>query len=293
MSAETSEKYILTAKELHLGFIKETFRAGAVIELDNARGRLVIDGRKFDDIRDLDILKRQAAKFPERAFIVPFSEEVLEEVRNGISPVEQSPKKPRPGEDMEIVQSDEDSHAVIDIRKTQVARNKAEEREEHKRIVKSGKLEIIKGDESVEERIASLKDKNDPASIAERARLKQSRATMPVVKDDSLGMGVSSKTVAMNAGQILPDRKAIEARTEDAKALADARKRQAEVKRKATVDEDSEMAEATGADLTERPVTKRDLQELRQVIGGSTATGFVTWLAMHASRMELGQNWQR
>ena len=67
-----SEKFILT-RTLHLGFVKDTFRAGAVIEHDEDRGVLIIDGRKFDDTRDLDILLRHD-------WIVPYDEEVLEKM---------------------------------------------------------------------------------------------------------------------------------------------------------------------------------------------------------------------
>jgi hypothetical protein len=80
---------------------------------------------------------------------------------------------------------------------------------------------------------------------------------MPVVQDDSLGMGVSSKTMAMNAGQVLPNRDAVEARSEEARAIADARKKESETKRKQTVSEDEDIAKATDSDLTARPVTER------------------------------------
>ena len=72
------ESYILTPRELHFGHIKETFGKGAVITVDRERRMLIIDGRKFDDTRDLDVLIRQAAKFPDKPWIVPYSEENLE-----------------------------------------------------------------------------------------------------------------------------------------------------------------------------------------------------------------------
>lgn len=250
-----TEKYILTQKELHLGYIKETFRAGAVIELAN--GRLVIDGRKFDDTRDLEILKRQAVKFPDSPWIIPYSEESLFEVVSGI-PVERNPIKPKPGENMEVVQSDEDSHEVIDISSTQVSKRKAEAKETSKDKIKSNKLEIIRGDESVEDRIAALKDKNDPSSIAERARLKAAGVKMHVVQDDSLGSGLGQKTISMNAGQVLPSREEVEARTEAIKARAEARKQEVSMNRKAAVKtEDEQIAGAIDAELTVRPVTNR------------------------------------
>lgn len=265
----TSEKYILATKELHFGHIKETFRAGAVIEVDSVKGKLVIDGRRFDDVRDLDILKRQAVKNPLKSWIVPFSEEALEDIRSGIT-APRTAKKTKPGENMEVVKSDEDSHDDIDISGTQVSKRKAEAKDFHKKDVKSNKMEIIRGDETVEERIASLKGKNDAASIGERARLKAQGVKMPVVQDDSLGMGVSPKTMAMNAGQVLPSREAVEARTEDIKALAEARKKEAEMKRKVVASEDEEIAGATDSDLTVRPVTSRTEPEVDTPVAVAT-----------------------
>ena len=78
----STEKYILAEKELHLGYIKETFHAGAVIEVVN--GRIVIDGRKFDDVRDLDILKRRAAKFPDKPWIVRLRRRLPEKLQRRI-----------------------------------------------------------------------------------------------------------------------------------------------------------------------------------------------------------------
>jgi len=228
-----SEKFILT-KTLHLGFVKDTFRAGAVIEHDEDKGRLVIDGRRFDDTRDLDILQRHG-------WIVPYDEEVLAEFRQAKSePVVH--EKPKPIEGMKVVQSDEDLMPdPIDIRDTQVskrnqeakeaARNKAKQRSENRQ------MEIIKGDETVEERLASLKDKTDINSISERVRLKRQKAAMPVVKDDSLGAGVGRSEIPLNAGQNLPSREEAEAKKAGAQAAADARKKQVEKTReKAGVD---------------------------------------------------------
>jgi hypothetical protein len=229
-----SEKFILTVKEMHLGYVKETFRAGAVIELDEVNKRIIIDGRKFEDTRDLDVLKRQAERDPAHAWIIPYSEEALAIVREARSPKVEAPKKPRPGEGMPIVKSDEDLTESIDIRATQISKRNNEAKEAARNKPKNQKMEIIKGDETVEERLAALKDKTDINSIAERVRLKQSGPKMPIVKDDSLGSGVSSKVSALNAGQPLPSRESVEAKTEEARLLADARKKEVEAKRKTT-----------------------------------------------------------
>ena len=225
-----TEKFILTVKEMHLGFVKETFRAGAVIELDDVNKRVIIDGRKFEDTRDLDVLKRQAIKNPDNAWMIPYSEEALEAIRG--RPVRATPTKPRPGEGMQVVKSDEDLNEPIDIRDTQVSRKNNEAKEAARNKPKSDKLEVIRGDETVQERLAALKDKTDINSMAERVRLKQAGAKMNIVRDDSLGMGVSSKAPAMNAGQRLPSREAVEANAEETRLMAEARKKEIESNRK-------------------------------------------------------------
>ena len=245
-----SEKFILTVKELHFGFIKETFGVGTVIEHDEANKRLIIDGRKFDDVRDLDILKRQAIRNPDKPWIIPFSDENLQQVL-AMRPVRaEAPKKPRPGENMKIVKSDSDLTEPIDIRDTQISKRNNEAKEAARQRVKSDKLEVIRGDESVEERIARLKDKTDINSIAERTRLKAAQpAKMPVVQDDSLGVSISRTAIPMNAGQVLPSRETIEANTEEVRAIAESRKKAAESKRQTTdVESESVLSEAVSSE---------------------------------------------
>ncbi len=229
-----SEKYILTVKAgMHFGYIKETFHAGSVIEFDDVNKKLIIDGRKFDDTRDLDIMKRQALKFPQNPWIVPFSEELMEEIREN-KPVVVETQKPRPGENMQIIKSDSDLNEPIDISSTQVSKINNAAKEAARNKVKQEGMPIIRGDESVEDRLASLKDKTDINSMAERVRLKQSAAKMTIVHDDSLGAGVSRTATPLNAGQSLPSREVVDAKSEETRLLADARKREIEARRKAS-----------------------------------------------------------
>jgi len=239
------EKWVLNRKELHLGFIKETFRAGAVIEVDEARRCMVVDGRRFPDMRDLEVLRRQAANNPEDPWILPYSEEAVEFAKASVPQTAQPRRQLRPDQKLQVVKSDEDlMEKDIDISDTQVSRKSREAKEAARAAHKAGKgekLEVIRGDESVEERIASLKGKNDIASMAERVRLKASgSARMPVTKDDSLGSAGGSKAMALNAGQVIPSRAQVEARTPDAKAKADARKREAEARRRQAAQEAGE-----------------------------------------------------
>jgi hypothetical protein len=250
-----NDKFILTVRELHLGNIKETFRAGAVIEHDAVNNRLIVDGRKFDDTRDLDILKRQAQKNPKSAWIIPFSQEARDEIL-GMQPKPQS-KKPAPGEGMQVIQSDEDLTDPIDISDTQISKRKQEAKEAQQKKVKSEKMEIIRGDETVEERIAALKGKNDISSIAERARLKAvGPASMEIVKDDSSGQGVGKSQVSLNIGQVLPSPATVAEKSEEARAAAEARKKEVERNRKAAEVEEPAVGTAIEMDNNDTDADK-------------------------------------
>jgi len=233
MEDNMSEKYIITQKELHLGYIKETFYAGAVIEHDEVKHTLIIDGRKFNDTRDLDILKRQVERNPNNPWIVPFSESVLAEIKASVTPKVTSQKNVQLGKFMKTVQSDEDlMKEEIDIRDTQVSKKNASAKEASRQKVKKEGMVVVRGDESIEERLSSLKEKNDISSLSERVRLKSSGSVkIPVVKNDSLGSVVGSNAMPLNAGQPLPSRSEVEAKTDSAKALAAARKAEIEAKR--------------------------------------------------------------
>ena len=254
-----SEKFILTTT-LHLGFVKDTFRAGAVIEHDEERGILTIDGRKFNDTRDLDILRRHD-------WIVPYDEELLEEIR-GMKPEPVVQKKPRPGENMKVVQSDEDLMGdPIDIRDTQVSKRNQEAKEASREAArnrdKNQKMEIIKGDESVEERLASLKDKTDINSMSERVRLKRQRVNMTIVKDDSLGAGLGRSEIPLNAGQQLPSREEADAKKANAQVQANSRK-----KRVKKIREDAGVDVPKGAGVVEESIA----QEVSHATEGPVAT---------------------
>jgi hypothetical protein len=147
---------------------------------------------------------------------------------------------------MKIVKSDEDLTEPIDIKDTQISKRNQEIKEAQRKKVKSDKLEIVRGDETVEERIARLKDKTDISSMAERTRLMASGpAKMPIVKDDSLGASVGKHNIPLNAGQVLPSRESIDEKTEEAKAIADARKKEIEQARKTNeIEVPSENADA-------------------------------------------------
>jgi hypothetical protein len=270
-----NEKFILNppgGRELHLGFIKETFRCGAVIEHDEPSGRLIVDGRRFDDTRDLDLLKKHD-------WVVPYSEENMALVLEDRSLRAPAPQKPKPGEGMPIVESDEDSHETIDISNTQVSKRNQEAKEEArgkaKKREKDRKMEVIRGDESVEERIERLEGKTDMMSVSERVRLKRQAADMPIIKDDSLGTGVGRSEIPMNAGQPLPSREEVEAKTEEAKAKSASRKKEAEKVRAAAsgieVPSENAAPSALSGDV-KRPVVKEETDQFQSPTAAASET---------------------
>jgi hypothetical protein len=238
-SKVTIEEYILT-RGMHLGYVKETFGKGAIIRFNPDTRRMTIDGRMFDDYRDIQILKSQAIKNPHNPWIVQYSDEALREIRGESDEVVPAVPKRAPNNDgMNIVQSDEDSHETIDIRHTQVSKIKQAEQEAARQKKQSGEMPVVEGYQSVEDRIAELKDRPDTdlSARAERVRLMSGKkASMPVVHDDSLGASTGSKSSAMNAGMPVSGRRP----DEIPKHVADstnARKQQVEVNRQRVAEE--------------------------------------------------------
>jgi len=204
-----NKKYIVACRELHLGHIKETFHAGTVIEYDEDKHTLVIDGRTFQDTRDFDVLQRQAEKHPSCAWIIPFAEEALAIIKNSIPRPEVIEKKPSPVKAMKVIKSDADLMSdEIDIRDTKVSKKNVAMKKAARQKAQTEPMEIVRGDESVEERIASLGGKNDIKSMSERVRLKATGSVkMPVVKNDGLGHITGSNVTSLNAGQLLRPRR--------------------------------------------------------------------------------------
>ena len=233
------ESYILT-RSMHLGYLKETFGRGALIQFNPETRKVIIDGRRFDDYRDVEILKRQAIKNPHDPFIIQYSEEALQDMLGeSMEPEPAVPQRVPNNEGMPIVQSDEDSHDTIDISHTKVSKINQQKREADRNRTKNQDLPIVKGDESVEERIAALKEAKttDIAARAERVRLMAGRkAEMPIVHDDSLGHASGSSSSALNAGTPVGGRRAEET-PENIKAAAEARKTEVEMNRQRAADE--------------------------------------------------------
>jgi hypothetical protein len=219
----------------------------------------------------LEILQRQALKSPGNPWVMPFSPELLARIKGQPAPAGNAFVKPRPGANMPIVQDDSSDHPVIDIRHTQVSKRHNEEKEAAREAARNRdvnrKMEIIKGDETVEERIASLKDKGDMASMAERVALKRQRADMPIVHDDSLGAGVGKGQIPLNAGQHLPSRQEAEAKTEESRAEAELRKQHVDMARKRAQLEKGGDGSTDSIDQDVPP----ELHAATEVLGGTEA----------------------
>lgn len=223
------ESYILT-RTMHFGFLKESFGKGAVIQYEPEASRVVIDGRKFEDYRDIEILKKQALKKPHDPWIIPYGQEARAELLAGEDDTCPVVPKNEDGK-MPIVQSDVDSHEFIDISHTKISKIANEAKEAERNRAKSGELPVIKGDESVEERVAKLKGAKttDLGARAERVRLMNSKkAKMEIIHDDSLGSVGGSRSAALNAGLPVSGKRAEES---DGEYLSKADARKAEIAR--------------------------------------------------------------
>jgi hypothetical protein len=154
-----SEVYVLN-QTMHLGIIKESFGSGTKIEYDPEARVMRIDGRIYEQTRDLDILKSNG-------WVSEYSDEIVEEVKKTNKPVlpDEKPSENKEKYKMKVIQSDEDLMDVdIDISHT---------KNQPKNKDKNANLDVIKGDESAEERLE---------------RLQSTKPDMPIVRDDSLGL---------------------------------------------------------------------------------------------------------
>ena len=273
------EKFIL-AKSLHFSQINRgvSVPRGAVVEYDKESRFVIIDGRRYEEnISDVEIAIRHDLKFPEDKWLEPYSEESYRAIISH-DPADDLPKSGVEKKDrnsMPVVQSDDDDYDTIDITATKVAAKANQEREDGRKKG-SDNLEIIKGEQTAEEKRLSDEtiSSDNIANVARRIKeMGETPAKMPIVKDDSLGVSTAS-FAANNAGQNLPSRKEIESR--DAAAYADSLKKEVEVNREAqgievpeglevvhTPDgrESKAQSESSGDELTELRSLQKALQD--------------------------------
>ena len=200
-----TNEWILTQK-MSLGHCRESFNAGSVIvEMD---GYLMINGRKYNDTRDLDVLKAHNKKYPDDPWVLPNTEEnarFVQGLERGEQP-SQNRRRPPTDHSMPVVVSDDDTFGEVNISDTQISVINENKRKAEREAAKTGKLPIIYDQEDAEERLKRLAGKSDAASIAERAEIKAAGLPkMTVVRDDTLGAQYDSRqNPALNAGQVIP-----------------------------------------------------------------------------------------
>ncbi len=170
---------LLVAKRVHFGGTRKSFSEGTIIEVDVAKGEFKADGRTFSGIDDVEIAKKIG-------LLVPFSETAAQKVKEAKekdayirSKLDNEPET----QHMKVIKSDADLMSKeIDIKWTK--KQPAPETP----VVKGGKMPVIRGDETIQERQARV------------AALGSTIPKMPIVTDDSLG-GVEG-VESLNAGQV-------------------------------------------------------------------------------------------
>ena len=168
----SSKKYILL-RGMHLGYIRESFASGTMIE-KNEDGSLTIDGKKFEVNKDLDILLKHG-------WAEPFTKKKADEIeskRTATKPQTLTKLEDKKKNPMNIVESDQDLMEEINISHTKKAKVIKDE--------KGKTLEVIKGDEPAEERVA---------------RLQREIPKLPIVNDDGT-FGREASGPALNSGTI-------------------------------------------------------------------------------------------
>jgi len=231
MTNETKavEKWVLL-RSLHLGHIKESVRAGCLIECDRDANKLVIDGRTYESTKDLDILRKHG-------WVRPYDENASEgfdeEPVVKSNPDSKANQKNIDRLKMSIEVSDEDSMPTpIDIRHTK----------QHgiQRVAKKNDLTVIRGDENAEERLA---------------RLQTQRKEMPIVEADDSVMAMAAGHGSLNEGQVKArTAEEVERLRQEAIEKAQARKVEAEKKKtaeKASLEPGTETSEPVEPDTEE------------------------------------------
>lgn len=170
------EKWIVT-REIHMGYLKRTIYKGNVIEYEEEKKSINIDGDEIDDLRDFKILKKHG-------FIIPYAEEELEKQEQAREQeereIEERRQKFLSGEDkvikrekLPVIQDDSDEHPMIDISHTIKKTPDGKKKDE--------KMTIIKADQDAEERLV------------------EQRQEMEIVQDDTLG-DVDTSATPLNSG---------------------------------------------------------------------------------------------
>ena len=187
------QKYIVVVPMWSLSNIRSSLKRGAVIEYDAKAKTTTIDGKTYDDVKDIliaiDIMERN----PSKTIIEKYSDEKLKEVKTVVAlkqektkEQEETKKKPQ---HLVVIQSDADlMQTDIDIAHTQIGRISREAKEAERKKAKNENLEVVSSYVSPEEIVKKIHS--------------TPRTNIPIVRDDSLSNAHSgdSSGVSLNSG---------------------------------------------------------------------------------------------
>lgn len=218
------EMYVLSVpSSINLGYIRTAVARGAVIEVDRENSVVRIDGRVFNDLRDIDILLNQSRKNPQAPWLTPLEDTGAKSVK--AVPARKSPVKPRAA--LAIVNSDEDEHEPIDATNTQISRIASEKKEAERNANRireiNNDMDIIRADEGMDERLARIGKVNTIQAMEAAIDATMSKR-IPVVEDDGSHGIADSSAVSLNEGSVMMTQEAIDARAALSKGKANAAK---------------------------------------------------------------------
>lgn len=178
-------KWIMN-KEMHLGFIRQTVGKGSIIEHDEDKNVLVIDGVTYDVVKDLNILRKHGLVLPydESAASIAKKEANTENEAREARIREHKGKDKDDSQKMEIVRDDSEDHPMIDISHTK--------KQNHMPREINNDMEVIKGDEDPSERQAKAEELKEEQNEDKPEK-------MPIVQDDSLGNVVGEASLNQTA----------------------------------------------------------------------------------------------
>lgn len=251
-------------RSIHLGFVKESVSAGTVIECDRENNRLIIEGRTFDSIKDLDILCKHG-------WVRPFGEQASEDEQMDERPLVQPSLNQNPNKKnidllgMSIESCDQDNMPdPIDISHTKM--------HGQKRATKKNTMEIIRGDETAAERLD---------------RLQAERPKMPIVKADEREMAMADGYKPLNSGQITP-RNAEEVERLRQEAIAKSEARKMAVEKKRTGDKQPSEPTEPDSEQSEPVIVDTATPEPVEPVTETTEPGDTKWATQEDKSRKTG-----
>ena len=182
------KKYIVVTK-FHVSYDGLGMLAPGTIISRGDDGATKVGDKVVTDLSWIDRLIAGYESTGSSPFIVAYSDEMLQQIMMGVKPATLPEKNQKNQEHMKVVKSDADLVESVDIKDTQIGKNKmnalaAERAAETKD--KSGKMPIIRGDETPGERVERI----------------AGRSEIPIVEADSSYDAENLGGTSLNAGQV-------------------------------------------------------------------------------------------